>query len=208
MTPPSGGGGQPGGGGDYEYNPKLPGPSPKTLNRKIPRNSTTTRWKDTDGTEGGPVIDNGGRIFGQKCRQATLLGSGNTGSSILQAACIADGRWWQTTLNLNQCIGIRGRQLVFEERYVSLPSLPPYLSNCAAWVWSRKAVCGFFNTKLYFRSGNYDRTCRPCGIDADTATSHVVLPCTCLSNQDGAPSFTELLLAGHGMRTYLKPRRY
>lgn len=83
------------GGGDYGYTPKLPGLGQKPLNGTILRNSTITRWEDTDGTEGGPVIGNGGLILGQKCRQVTLLGSGNTGSSILQAALSYRQPAWQ-----------------------------------------------------------------------------------------------------------------
>lgn len=44
--------------------------------------------------------------FNSKCRYLTLGGYGRKGQTTLDATCKDDeGRWWQTSLNLNDCIG-------------------------------------------------------------------------------------------------------
>lgn len=71
------------------------------------------------GRGGGAATSEPVTVFGQKCRQLTLLGDGRRGQSTLQAACLDDdgkeaaGTWWLTSLNLNQCLGNDGGKLVF-----------------------------------------------------------------------------------------------
>lgn len=53
--------------------------------------------------------------FGGTCVQLTLGGHGKIGMTTLEGRCVDDaGMWWETSLNLNSCIGNAGGQLVYE----------------------------------------------------------------------------------------------
>ena len=52
--------------------------------------------------------------FEKECRYLTLGGYGRKGQTTLEATCKDDeGRWWQTSLNLNDCIGNDGGKLIY-----------------------------------------------------------------------------------------------
>ncbi|KAL6898268.1 hypothetical protein GGI43DRAFT_89675 [Trichoderma evansii] len=55
-------------------------------------------------------------VFGGTCVQVTLGGHGKIGMTTLEGRCVDDaGMWWETSLNLNSCIGNVGGHLVYEE---------------------------------------------------------------------------------------------
>ena len=95
-----------------QYDKELPGVNHKPVPTMLSANATA-----------GAVTSKPIAAFGQKCTQLTLLGDGKRGQSTLQAACLDDGKegsLWLTSLNLNQCLGNNGGQLVFRERYVAI----------------------------------------------------------------------------------------
>lgn len=56
-------------------------------------------------------------VFGGLCVQVTLGGHGKVGMTTLEGRCVDDaGMWWETSLNLNACIGNVGGHLVYEEK--------------------------------------------------------------------------------------------
>ncbi|OAA81384.1 SH3 domain protein [Akanthomyces lecanii RCEF 1005] len=137
-----------------QYDKKLPGVNHKPVPTMLSANASA-----------GAVSSNPIAAFGQKCTRLTLLGDGKRGQSTLQAACLDNGKegsCWLTSLNLNQCLGNDGGQLVFRER------------------------------------GNYDATCRPCGVETTAAADgQVWLRCACLREADGVSTFAELSLSQH-----------
>ncbi|KAK1253030.1 hypothetical protein MKX08_004217 [Trichoderma sp. CBMAI-0020] len=55
--------------------------------------------------------------FGGTCVQVTLGGHGKIGMTTLEARCVDDaGMWWDTSLDLNSCVGNVGGHLVYEAR--------------------------------------------------------------------------------------------
>ncbi|UKZ85298.1 uncharacterized protein TrAFT101_001165 [Trichoderma asperellum] len=54
--------------------------------------------------------------FSGTCVQVTLGGHGKIGMTTLEGRCVDDaGMWWDTSLNLNSCVGNVGGRLVYEE---------------------------------------------------------------------------------------------
>ncbi|KAL7789528.1 hypothetical protein V8C37DRAFT_386208 [Trichoderma ceciliae] len=64
------------------------------------------------------VIENSDNAaFGGTCVQVTLGGHGKMGLTALEGRCVDDsGLWWETSLNLNSCIGNMGGNMVYQER--------------------------------------------------------------------------------------------
>jgi hypothetical protein len=55
--------------------------------------------------------------FEGTCVQITLGGHGKVGMTTLEGRCVDDaGIWWDTSLNLNSCIGNMGGNLVYQEK--------------------------------------------------------------------------------------------
>lgn len=72
------------------------------------------------------TLGHGGRVkddtpFGDLCRQVTLGGHGKVGETTIEGKCYDEGQglWWDTSLNLNHCIGNGGGYLVYQEEYVA-----------------------------------------------------------------------------------------
>lgn len=56
--------------------------------------------------------------FNSSCRHVSLDGYGKVGETTLKADCKdGHGRWWSTTINLNDCIGNEGGSLVYAPGY-------------------------------------------------------------------------------------------
>ncbi|KAJ3485403.1 hypothetical protein NLG97_g6822 [Lecanicillium saksenae] len=108
-------------------------------------------------------------VFGAKCLHLSMLGDGKKGQSTLQAACLDDED------------AAEGKGTWW------LTSLN--LNKCL----------GNDRGRLVFQQGgNFDSSCRPCGIDSSLTTSaNVKLRCSCLPNADGVGKFTEIPLAGN-----------
>lgn len=68
------------------------------------------------------VAANGGfaeKTFGGKCRDLTQLGGGKKDQTAITAWCRDNaGQRWQTTLNLNRCIGNKRGKLVWRNKCV------------------------------------------------------------------------------------------
>lgn len=63
--------------------------------------------------------------FDDKCKYLSVLGSGKKGMTAITAACLDDaGKRWQTTLNLNQCIGNDAGKLAWQDKYVTFAAQP------------------------------------------------------------------------------------
>ncbi|KAL7919706.1 hypothetical protein ACQKWADRAFT_315437 [Trichoderma austrokoningii] len=57
----------------------------------------------------------GDAAFGGTCVQVTLGGHGKIGMTTLEGRCVDDeGTWWDTSLDLNSCVGNIGGHLVYE----------------------------------------------------------------------------------------------
>ena len=57
--------------------------------------------------------------FSGKCLQVTLGGYGKVGQATIEGLCEdKSGQWWQTSLNLNECLGNHAGKLVFAESSV------------------------------------------------------------------------------------------
>ncbi|KAK5998348.1 hypothetical protein PT974_00727 [Cladobotryum mycophilum] len=53
--------------------------------------------------------------FDGNCLQVTLGGHGKVGQATIEGQCEDDsGQWWQTSLNLNQCLGNKAGRLVLK----------------------------------------------------------------------------------------------
>lgn len=60
-------------------------------------------------------------VFGGRCKDVRLGGDGKVGSSTLEARCIDNvGQWWDTSLNLNDCIANDDGKLVYHAKWVLL----------------------------------------------------------------------------------------
>lgn len=58
-----------------------------------------------------------GTIFNGVCRQISLGGLGQIGATTLSAQCVdGAGQWWDTSLNLNYCMGNEGGRLIYKEQ--------------------------------------------------------------------------------------------
>lgn len=56
-------------------------------------------------------------VFGGTCVQVMLGGHGKIGMTTLEGRCVDDaGMWWDTSLDLNSCVGNAGGQLVYEAK--------------------------------------------------------------------------------------------
>lgn len=56
------------------------------------------------------------RPFGGACRKVTLGGGGKVGMATLQGECVdGKGQWWETSLNLNQCVGDQDGRLAYQD---------------------------------------------------------------------------------------------
>ncbi|KAJ3479169.1 hypothetical protein NLG97_g8387 [Lecanicillium saksenae] len=54
--------------------------------------------------------------FNDKCKYLNMLGQGKKGQTAITAWCLDDaGKRWQTTLNLNQCLGNNAGKLVWQD---------------------------------------------------------------------------------------------
>ncbi|OAA77546.1 Cyanovirin-N [Akanthomyces lecanii RCEF 1005] len=54
--------------------------------------------------------------FDDRCKYLSVLGSGKKGQTAITAACLDDaGKRWQTTLNLNLCIGNDAGKLAWQD---------------------------------------------------------------------------------------------
>lgn len=50
------------------------------------------------------------------CKHITLGGNGKVGETSLDAECVdPNGQWWDTSLNLNDCVANDGGRLIFRE---------------------------------------------------------------------------------------------
>lgn len=137
-------------------------------------------------------------FFGGQCRPLVMLaGHGRKGRTALEAQCVdARGQWWQTSLNLNRCIGARDGALVYQESCViSSPSPPPsrlpsLLGVCADG--ARRAP-----------NGDFDSLCWPCIVAAarqpgqPDGAAALRLECTCLDHL-GSPKLATLQLGPQG----------
>ncbi|CAH0015618.1 unnamed protein product [Clonostachys rhizophaga] len=57
-----------------------------------------------------------GSMFNGLCRQVSLGGLGQIGATTLSAQCVdGAGQWWDTSLNLNRCMGNEGGRLIYKE---------------------------------------------------------------------------------------------
>ncbi|KAM0248526.1 hypothetical protein ACHAQJ_009431 [Trichoderma viride] len=61
--------------------------------------------------------------FEGTCVQITLGGHGKVGMTTLEGRCVDDaGLWWETSLNLNSCIGNIGGNLVYQTGFEHIGS--------------------------------------------------------------------------------------
>jgi hypothetical protein len=85
----------------------LPGFNHLAQNKTQQAAKTTTIIKSPDSNA----------VFGGTCVQVTLGGHGKIGMMTLEGRCVDDaGTWWDTSLDLNSCIGNVGGHLVFEAK--------------------------------------------------------------------------------------------
>ncbi|ATY59124.1 Cyanovirin-N [Cordyceps militaris] len=126
--------------------------------------------------------------FDEKCKYMNQLGSGKKGKTAITAWCLDDaGKRWQTTLNLNLCIGNDAGKLAWRDKYVTLPLLPP-----SAEVNDHREL-----TRRLVYSGNFDQTCGPCGIGKldNGPVDNVGLKCNCLPAPNAVPKYTDLAIS-------------
>lgn len=58
-----------------------------------------------------------GITFDNVCRRMTLSGSGKIGETTMDAECVDEyGRWWITSLNLNECAANVAGQLAYQDQ--------------------------------------------------------------------------------------------
>ena len=58
-----------------------------------------------------------GLQFEETCKRVALSGLGDVGETSLEAECMDDkGHWWDTSLNLNECMANDQGQLVYQVR--------------------------------------------------------------------------------------------
>ncbi|KAM0484421.1 hypothetical protein ACHAPX_001844 [Trichoderma viride] len=83
----------------------LPGFNQVAQNKTQQAAATGTAYKSPDSNA----------AFGGTCVQVTLGGHGKIGMTTLEGRCVDDvGMWWDTSLDLNSCIGNVGGHLVYE----------------------------------------------------------------------------------------------
>ncbi|PNP38652.1 hypothetical protein TGAM01_v209782 [Trichoderma gamsii] len=83
----------------------LPGFNQIAQNKTQQAAATGTAYKSPDSNA----------AFGGTCVQVTLGGHGKIGMTTLEGRCVDDaGMWWDTSLDLNSCIGNAGGHLVYE----------------------------------------------------------------------------------------------
>ncbi|KAJ6789581.1 hypothetical protein PWT90_07416 [Aphanocladium album] len=123
--------------------------------------------------------------FNDKCKYLEQLGSGKKGQTIITAWCLDDaGERWQTTINLNQCLGNNAGKLVWQDKY----DPPPY----------PRLQCESNNDLTNFTfSGNFDQTCGPClfGKLNNGPPRNLGLKCNCLPSPNGVPKYTDIAIS-------------
>ncbi|PTB70887.1 hypothetical protein BBK36DRAFT_1107491 [Trichoderma citrinoviride] len=89
----------------------LPGfKPPLSSHNRNNNNSSSSSSTDNDNIkQPSPAVDDG-----TTCEQITLGGSGKVGKTTLEAKCRNDkGEWWNTSINLNECITNVGGKLQY-----------------------------------------------------------------------------------------------
>lgn len=124
--------------------------------------------------------------FDDKCKYLNQIGSGKKGQTAITAWCLDDsgtGKRWQTTINLNQCMGNDAGKLVWKDKYVFFPSF-----------FSKKIDTEREEMLTWICSGNFDQTCGPCIIDplSDGPPRNIAMKCNCLPSPNGVPKYTYL----------------
>lgn len=97
--------------------PYIPVPQNNTnLTIHVIPNSKKAIWNQGVSTHSKAVSSSLDMPFGGKCRRVTLGGAGRVDMSTLQGECVdGNGQWWETSLNLNQCVGGEEGRLAYQD---------------------------------------------------------------------------------------------